>query len=67
MWAGLVFSYSQSSMVALMLVTLALALVTGDRRVRRAVGGLAVAAALVALAFAAVKVADGRIGEPGNQ
>ncbi len=59
MWVGLVFSYSQSSMVALMLVTLALALVTGDRRVRRAVGGLAVAAALVALAFAAVKVADG--------
>ena len=35
MWVGLVFSYSQSSMVALMLVTLALALVTGDRRVRR--------------------------------
>jgi hypothetical protein len=59
MWVGLVFSYSQSSMVALMLVTLALALVTGDAPVRRAVGGLAVAAALVALAFAAVKVADG--------
>ncbi len=59
MWVGLVFSYSQSSMVALMLVTLALALVTGDRRVRVAVGGVAAAAILVALAFAAVKVADG--------
>ena len=30
MWAGLLFSYSQSSMVALLLVTLALALATGD-------------------------------------
>ena len=59
MWVGLVFSYSQSSMVALVIVTLALALVTGDRRVRRAVGAMAVAAAMVALAFAAVKVADG--------
>ena len=30
-WAGLVFSYSQSSMVALLVVTLALSLATGDR------------------------------------
>ena len=34
MWAGLLFSYSQSSMAALVVVTLALAVVTGDRRVR---------------------------------
>src|SRR5918998_1363174 len=45
MWAGLLFSYSQSSMAALLLVTLALAFATGDRRVRTAVGGLAPAAA----------------------
>ena len=32
MWAGLLFSYSQSSMAALLLVTLALGLLTGDRR-----------------------------------
>ena len=31
MWAGLFFSYSQSSMAALLLVTLALAFATGDR------------------------------------
>ena len=37
MWAGLFFSYSQSSMTALLIVTLALAFATGDRRVRRAV------------------------------
>ena len=32
MWAGLLFSYSQSSMTALLVVMLALAVVTGDRR-----------------------------------
>ena len=42
MWAGLFFSYSQSSMVALVAITLALGAVTGGARVRRAVvGGLA--------------------------
>ena len=48
MWAGLLFSYSQSSMVALIVVTLALAAATGDARVRRGVvvaGVLAVVAA----------------------
>lgn len=49
LWAGLFFSYSQSSMVALVAVTLALAAVTGTREVRRAV---AVTCALVALAGA---------------
>ncbi len=43
MWCGLLFSYSQSSMVALIAVTLAVAGATGGRRVRMAVaGGLAV-------------------------
>jgi O-antigen ligase len=59
MWAGLLFSYSQSSMAALLLVTLALAFATGDRRVRMAVGMLAVAAALGVAAFVAVQLVDG--------
>jgi O-antigen ligase len=59
MWAGLLFSYSQSSMTALLLVTLALAFATGDRVVRRAVGLLALGAAVVALGFGAVKVIQG--------
>ena len=48
MWAGLLFSYSQSSMIALLVITLALAVATGDRRVRRAVALLAAAAVVVA-------------------
>jgi O-antigen ligase len=59
MWAGLLFSYSQSSMAALLLVTLALAFATGDRRVRMAVGVLAVGAALGVAAFVAVQMIDG--------
>jgi putative inorganic carbon (HCO3(-)) transporter len=59
MWAGLLFSYSQSSMAALLVVTLALALATGDRRVRRAVGLLALVAALGAGAYVAVRMVDG--------
>ena len=38
LWTGLFFSYSQSSMAALLVVILAIALVTGDRRIRMAVG-----------------------------
>ena len=60
MWAGLLFSYSQSSMAALLLVTLALALVTGDRRVRAAVGVLALLAALAAGGYVAFKLIDGQ-------
>jgi O-Antigen ligase len=60
MWAGLLFSYSQSSMIALLVITLALAVATGDRRVRRAVALLAAAAVVVAGAYVAVQVADGR-------
>jgi O-Antigen ligase len=59
MWAGLLFSYSQSSMAALLLVTLALALATGDRQVRRAVGVLALVAALGAAGYVAVRLVDG--------
>jgi hypothetical protein len=36
LWAGLFFSYSQSSMTALLAVTLALGAATGGRKVRRA-------------------------------
>jgi hypothetical protein len=59
MWAGLLFSYSQSSMAALRVVTLALAFATGDRRVRRMVGLLTLLAALGACAYVAVRVVDG--------
>ncbi|MET0972455.1 MAG: O-antigen ligase family protein, partial [Thermoleophilaceae bacterium] len=59
MWAGLLFSYSQSSMVALLVVTLALALVTGNRRVRLAVGLLALAAVLAGGAYVAARMIDG--------
>src|SRR5215217_5622802 len=59
MWAGLLFSYSQSSMVALLVVTVVLALATGDRRVRRAVALLALAAAVVGCGYLAVQVANG--------
>jgi O-Antigen ligase len=59
MWAGLLFSYSQSSMAALLVVTLALAFTTGARRVRQSVGLLALLAALAAGGYVAVKVIDG--------
>ena len=59
MWAGLLFSYSQSSMAALLVVTLALAFATGDRQVRRMVGLLALLAALGAGAYVAVRMVDG--------
>ena len=53
MWAGLFVSYSQSSMVALVAVTLGIAAVTGGRRVRLLVGaGLAVVA-LIGVAYMA--------------
>jgi putative inorganic carbon (hco3(-)) transporter len=57
LWAGLLFSYSQSSMAALVVVTLAIAAATGDRRVRRVVGVAVVVAAVVAGGFVAAKVA----------
>jgi O-antigen ligase len=60
MWAGLLFSYSQSSMIALLVITLALAVATGDRRIRRAVALLTAAAVIAACAYVAVQVADGK-------
>jgi hypothetical protein len=59
MWAGLLFSYSQSSMTALLVVLLALALVMGDRRVRTAVAGLAILAAVGAAGFVTYELIDG--------
>ena len=47
LWAGLWYSYSQSSLTALFVVTLAVPLVLGDRRTRMILGATAVAAALV--------------------
>jgi O-Antigen ligase len=60
MWGGLLFSYSQSSMAALLVLTLVLAVATGDGRVRRAVGLLTLGAVLVACAYVAVQIADGK-------
>ena len=60
MWAGLFFSYSQSSMIALLVMTLALAVATGDRRLRLAVAVLAAGALLEGFAYVAVQVADGK-------
>jgi O-antigen ligase len=60
MWAGLLFSYSQSSMVALLVITLVIAVATGDARLRRAVALLAAAAVVAAGAYVAVQVADGK-------
>jgi hypothetical protein len=59
LWAGLFFSYSQSSMVALVVITLAVAVAAGDRRVRLAVGGLALLAVLVAVGYGGVRLASG--------
>ena len=57
LWAGLFFSYSQSSMVALVAVTLAVAAATGDRKVRRVVvGGLAVAVLVVVGYLASIEI-----------
>src|SRR5439155_25373681 len=59
MWAGLLFSFSQSSMTALVVVALAIALATGDRAVRGAVGGVAAVAVLAVVGYAAVQLATG--------
>ncbi len=60
LWAGLLFSYSQSSMVALVLVTLVIAVITGDRAIRRAAAGAALAVIVVAAGYATVKLVDGQ-------
>ena len=59
LWAGLLFSYSQSSMAALVVVTLAVAFAAGDRSVRRVVAIAALGAALAAGGYVAVRVIGG--------
>jgi O-antigen ligase len=59
LWAGLLFSYSQSSMAALVVVTLAIAFAAGDRSVRRVVAIAALGAALAAGGYVAVRVIGG--------
>ena len=53
LWAGLFFSYSQSSMTALVAITLALAAATGGPKVRKLVFGWIALAAVLAVAFLA--------------
>jgi putative inorganic carbon (hco3(-)) transporter len=55
LWAGLFFSYSQSSFVALFVVVLAAAVAAGDRRLRAVA---VVAAAIVALTGAGLVAAE---------
>jgi O-antigen ligase len=59
LFAGLFFSYSQSSYVALFVVTAALAFLAGDRRFRVVLVVCALAATLAAGAFAATSI-EGR-------
>ena len=53
LWAGLFVSYSQSSMLALIVVTLVIAALTGTRRVRLAVVGTFAVVALVGVGYLA--------------
>jgi hypothetical protein len=59
MWAGLFFSYSQSSFVALVVVTLAIAAFTGTRRVRLAVAAGFAVVALIGAGFLTVVAVRG--------
>ena len=58
LWAGLYFSYSQSSFVALAVVTVAVTLAAGDRPARRIVLVATVAAAVVGSAFLVSELQD---------
>jgi hypothetical protein len=51
LWAGLFVSYSQSSMLALIVVTLVIAALTGTRRIRLAVVGTFAIVALVGIGY----------------
>jgi O-antigen ligase len=53
LWAGLFVSYSQSSMIALVVVTLVIAALTGTRRVRLSVVGTFALVALLAIGYVA--------------
>ena len=57
-WAGLYFSYSQSSMVSLFAIVLAITAVAGDRVARLAVLTIAVFIAAGALAFLGAELRD---------
>jgi hypothetical protein len=59
LWAGLFFSYSQSSMTALLVVLLAIAWATGDARVRRIVLATAAIALIAASTYVGVRVGSG--------
>jgi O-antigen ligase len=58
LFAGLYFSYSQSSLFALFVVTAAVALAAGDRRTRLAVGAACAVCALVGAVAVAFTVQD---------
>ena len=58
LWAGLYFSYSQSSLAALFVVALGVTIVAAERRVRWVAVAAAAALALVGAGIAASKVAD---------
>jgi hypothetical protein len=51
LWAGLFVSYSQSSMIALVVVTLMIAALTGTRRIRLAVVGTFALVAVLAIGY----------------
>jgi hypothetical protein len=59
LFGGLLFSYSQSSMVALVVVTLAIATATGGRPVRRAVGVAVAVAALAGAGYVTARLVSG--------
>lgn len=64
LWAGLYFSYSQSSMVTLVVVTLAITLVAGDRAARitiAAAAGLALVTASVGVGIYAANHPSSRV------
>ncbi|HEX7255428.1 MAG TPA: O-antigen ligase family protein [Gaiellaceae bacterium] len=63
LFAGLYYSYSQSSMAALFVVAAAVTLVAGDRTARRAVLAATLVAFVVAAGFVAVQARDQSIRE----
>ena len=63
MFAGLYFSYSQSSWAALFVVAAVVTIVAGDRSARRAVVAVTAVAVIVAAGFVAVQARDKSIRE----
>jgi O-antigen ligase/polysaccharide polymerase Wzy-like membrane protein len=63
MFAGLYFSYSQSSWAALFVVAAAVTVLAGDRSARRAVLAATAAAVIIAAGFVAVQARDKSIRE----